>query len=67
MDTTDRKENQEMDTMTEIDETLWMWDLAQAQADFEGRAFPTIEARNSYAALIYLDLMAQQTARRGSR
>jgi hypothetical protein len=56
-----------METTTEIEQTLWMWDLAQAQAEFEGRAFPTIEARNSYAALIYLDLMAQQAARRASR
>jgi hypothetical protein len=53
-----------METMSEIDETLATWDLAQALADWEGRAFPTIEARNSYAALIYLDLMAKQAARR---
>jgi hypothetical protein len=64
MNTPDGKENQEMDAMTEIEETLWMWDLAQAQADFEGRAFPTAQARNDYAALIYLDLMAKQAERR---
>jgi hypothetical protein len=51
----------------EIEQTLATWDLAQALADWEGRTFPTAEARNSYAVLIYLDLMAQQAARRGSR
>jgi hypothetical protein len=67
MDTTDRKEKQQMDTMTEIEQIVWMWDLAQALADFEVKAFPSAQARNTYAALIYLDLMAQQAARRGSR
>jgi hypothetical protein len=56
-----------MDAMSEIDETLATWDLAQALADFEVKAFPSAQARNSYAALIYLDLMTKQAARRGSR
>jgi hypothetical protein len=55
---------EEAKTMDAIEETLRTWDLAQALADWEGRSFPTAEARNSYAALIYLDLMAKQAARR---
>jgi hypothetical protein len=65
MEQTTWTEGQDMDQMSEIDETLATWDLAQALADFEVKAFPSAQARNSYAALIYLDLMAKrpQTSR----
>jgi hypothetical protein len=51
---------EEAKTMDAIEETLWTWDLAQALADWEGRTFPDAQARNTYAALIYLDLMAKR-------